>query len=134
MEEASVEVSRHPQSSSRDTLIPSGFESVAHPVFFRTIDFPRDSSPRSTRRQQETSSTTITTTINATPTAARNIDALDIEGNFGTGAGPDRGAGNNRSNDERSLREVPSVCPICLEKFERPVTLTSCLHTFCHTW
>ncbi|CAN0522847.1 unnamed protein product, partial [Ectocarpus sp. 8 AP-2014] len=33
----------------------------------------------------------------------------------------------------RGGREVHSVCPICLGKFEEPVTLTSCLHTFCHT-
>lgn len=31
-------------------------------------------------------------------------------------------------------REVDVVCNICLSRFEQPVTLTSCLHTFCHTW
>ncbi|CAM9775304.1 unnamed protein product [Scytosiphon promiscuus] len=134
MEEAPSEEVRPPQGSSRGTLIPSGFESVAHPVFFRIIDVPPDSSTPSRRRRREASSTTSTTTIGPTATAARNLDALETESDLGLGTGAaDRGAGSSKSKDGRGLREVPSVCPICLEKFEQPVTLTSCLHTFCHT-
>ena len=27
----------------------------------------------------------------------------------------------------------PGACPICLSRFERPVTLVGCCHSFCHT-
>jgi Zinc finger, C3HC4 type (RING finger) len=32
----------------------------------------------------------------------------------------------------KRVREVDTTCPICLSPFDDAVTLTSCLHTFCH--
>lgn len=130
-------VSSLSQHRSRNTLVPSGFECVAHPVFLRAENDLAIASAASAaaaaaateRRDRAASDRTPTTTIGPTASAAAAWDA-DAE-NFGRGG--DLGAADSSSGD-RAGREVDSVCPICLGKFERPVTLTSCLHTFCHTW
>lgn len=170
------------------TLVPSGFECVAHPVFFRTeplITSPaasavgvdrfaaRDTAtsnarqrrrPQSRRFQPERTSTSPSITSFEAP-----WDRDDVGEHLAT-LGSDGIARNNRrrsSNDllegrsqrehqdrdtageiaddgraatldvaesSRYEREVDVICPICLGKFEEPVTLTTCLHTFCHTW
>ncbi|CBN79874.1 hypothetical protein Esi_0538_0001 [Ectocarpus siliculosus] len=72
-----------------------------------------------------------TTTIDPTAASAWDVEALE----GGDESGRDTDAPSNASiSSGRGGREVHSVCPICLGKFEEPVTLTSCLHTFCHTW
>lgn len=115
----------------RNTLVPSGFECVAHPVFFRISELatpsaaPTAASATAERRRLDATSTP-TTTINQTAAAAWDVETLGKGGNFGVD--------DLRAAERGDEREVDSVCPICLGKFERPVTLTSCLHSFCHTW
>ncbi|CAM9582808.1 unnamed protein product [Ectocarpus fasciculatus] len=116
----------------RDTLVPCGFECVAHPIFFRNdnVSDYAAPAPTSTAATAAASAMHTTTTIDPTAAAAWDVEAL--------GGGDDPGVdtdapGNARISSGRDGREVHSVCPICLGKFEEPVTLTSCLHTFCHT-
>lgn len=128
----------------RGSLVPSGFECVAHPVFFRISELTPSSAASSvaaaslpgTRRLDTTSRPT--TTISQTAAAAWDIEALGKGGNGGADAlaaaegSISRGVGGSGRREEK--REVDALCPICLSKFERPVTLTSCRHSFCHTW
>ncbi|CAN0229371.1 unnamed protein product [Pylaiella littoralis] len=131
-----------PQRRSRNTLVPSGFECVAHPVFLRadtdlalaSVASAASAAASAERRHHAVASDrTPTTTI--CPSAAAAVAWDDAET---LGSGGDSGAAENAlkgspDGGDRAVREVDSVCPICLGKFERPVTLTSCLHTFCHT-
>lgn len=127
----------------RNTLVPSGFECVAHPVFFRVSELhtpastaapPTAASAAAERRRLDTTSTP-TTTISQTAAVAWEVEALGKGGNFGADDLRGTAAGKGDGGIERGeAREVDAVCPICLGKFERPVTLTSCLHSFCHTW
>ncbi|CAN0567013.1 unnamed protein product, partial [Ectocarpus sp. 12 AP-2014] len=117
----------------RDTLVPSGFECVAHPVFFRN-DVSAGSSNYAALLPTSTKAATLamrsTTTIDPTAAAAWDVEALEGEDDSGRDIDA---PGNASISSGRGGREVHSVCPICLGKFEEPVTLTSCLHTFCHT-
>ncbi|CAB1116234.1 unnamed protein product [Ectocarpus sp. CCAP 1310/34] len=116
----------------RDTLVPSGFECVAHPVFFRNdvSDGSSDYAAPPTSNTAARSAMNSTTTIDPTAAAAWDVEALE----GGDDSGRDTDAPGNASIiSGRGGREVHSVCPICLGRFEEPVTLTSCLHTFCHT-
>lgn len=123
----------------RNSLVPSGFECVAHPVFFRISELSTQSSAAPTaasataERRRLDATSTPTTTISQTAAAAWDVEALGKGGSLG--ASDLRGAaGGIRGGAQGGEREVDAVCPICLGKFERPVTLTSCLHSFCHTW
>jgi len=113
----------------RRSLVPSGFECVAHPVFLRA-DLSRSlAATTATTAAASTGSRGNTiTTISQTAAAAWDVETLgkgDGDHDFGARKGRGAAAGD---------REVDPVCPICLGKFERAVTLTSCLHSFCHTW
>ena len=132
------------QRQQGNTLVPSGFECVAHPVFFRfnelhtpasAAPLPDAASAAAERRRLDATST-LTTTIGQTAAAAWNVETLGKGGGLGAddlraAAEGSKGVGGVERGEER---EVDAVCPICLGKFERPVTLTSCLHSFCHTW
>lgn len=130
------------QGQERTTLVPSGFECVAHPVFFRVSELfspPAPGRPTSNNaasataeRRRLDATTSPTTTISQTAAAAWDVEALGKGGNFGSDAL--RGGEGSGVGGIGKEREVDAVCPICLGKFERPVTLTSCLHSFCHTW
>lgn len=144
------------------TLVPRGFECVAHPVFFRYGDDDEDTVTRATRergprrrtndesasrlraaasttsapvRASVASVTTSSTRRNHPDIAALSTledDGLDDEGstiNSKNRVNP--GSGGHNSSGQR---EMDVVCPICLERRQMPVTLTSCLHTFCHSW
>lgn len=174
-------------SRRRHTLVPSGFECIAHPVFFRSEPFAPPPSPAAlsanalrraarapatsrlgNRSSRGATSTAIRATVSAWNEEDGLIAALGTEGlqgrsgcdaeggghtnwgdddiGFGSGLGDDSSGGSvvgaggaaARGDGGRggsgSGREVDVECPICLGRFERQVTLTSCLHTFCHTW
>eukprot|EP00904_Undaria_pinnatifida_P007293 jgi/Undpi1/3694/HiC_scaffold_16.g07064.m1 len=160
-------------SRRRHTLVPSGFESIAHPVFFRYDPFPPPppapaASPgtNALRRAARASATprlgegppvgrgptSTSTRIGASVSTWTEEDGgalisaalgTGLEGRSDSDAGGDGhksggggGGGGARGKEGRggSGREVDVECPICLGRFERQVTLTSCLHTFCHTW
>lgn len=178
-----------PTSRRRHTLVPSGFECVAHPVFFRAelLSPPPSPSPaalsaNALRRAARTPSTprlgdrpgggATSTAVRASVSAWSEkddgglIEALGTEelkgrsdcaagegkyssgGDGASGAGSGLGDGSSggcgagsvtvrgkgRDEESGSGREVDVECPICLGRFERQVTLTSCLHTFCYTW
>ncbi|CAN0097514.1 unnamed protein product, partial [Laminaria digitata] len=120
-------------SRQRHTLVPSGFECIAHPVFFRSEPFaPPPPSPAALR------GATSTTTIRASVSAWNEEDDGGLIAALGTeelegGSDCDAGGDGHASDGGGSGREVDVECPICLGRFERQVTLTSCLHTFCHT-
>eukprot|EP00752_Nemacystus_decipiens_P009329 g8337.t1 len=124
----------------RSTFVPSGFECVAHPVFFQLSAPPSSAAAPSAasataERRPLAATSTPTTTINQTTAAAWDVGNLGKGGSFGaddlrSAAEGSTGVGGSERGGER---EVDAVCPICLGKFERPVTLTSCLHSFCHT-
>lgn len=135
------------QRQQRNTLVPSGFECVAHPVFFRVSELSTPSSSSTAapppaasattaaaERRRRDASATPTTTISQAAAAAWDVETLGKGGNVGADdlrGAEGKGAGEVDRGEER---EVDAVCPICLGKFERPVTLTSCLHSFCHAW
>ncbi|CAM9834096.1 unnamed protein product [Choristocarpus tenellus] len=93
---------------SRSSLVPPGFECVAHPVFLKAEN------PHS-------------------PDISPTTWVAKVEGRVDdVGAREDGDEDSGGDCRERGMRELESNCPICLGRFVSPVTLCSCLHTYCY--
>lgn len=171
-------------AGARQIFVPSGFECVAHPVFFQAASTPPSAANAHEERRNQSliercyypqhqastrSSATNSGSGRAWDSSSRGRLRLEHQPRpqeFVTGSSlvkselfgdtRDGGTGIGDARDSRhdeavtggsaedrmglsgtgvaSGREVDRVCPICLGRFEDPVTLTSCLHSFCHTW
>lgn len=144
------------------TLVPRGFECVAHPVFFRYVNDDEDTITRATqergprRRTNDESASHLTEAASTNSSSVRasaasvitsstlrnhpDIAALSTLEDDGLNDEKNTTNSKNRVNPgngghhSSGQRELDVVCPICLERRQMPVTLTSCLHTFCYSW
>lgn len=167
-QQQSFPLSGVPSSSSSSrwrsgSLVPSGFECVAHPVFFRTGPSSGGGGSGGDRgggmmgRAPTASSATNTASLSShdheddaglalalsTDLVGNNITTSSNDNSDGIAGGGESkkadgvsegGSAIARTASAGGERDVDVVCPICLDRFDQPVTLTSCLHTFCHTW
>lgn len=148
-------------TAPRRTLVPRGFECVAHPVFLRYSNDDDDTVIRATRergprrRTHDGSASHLTVAASTTASVRTSVasvttsssrrnhpdiaslsaledDGLDDRSNkINSNNRADPGSGGHHPSGQR---ELDVVCPICLERRQMPVTLTSCLHTFCYSW
>lgn len=157
--EASTTTRRARERRQLYSLVPQGFEAVAHPVFFssnlaqwyglRTAEHEDSSGaeqvapsgPAGGARQ------VLQEDLVATESFVSLTDEGDGDVQDGERDGRSGGAGTNGAviqcspNDAAAVadskswgREVDVTCPICLSRLGRALTLTSCHHTFCHVW
>lgn len=171
-QQQSFPLSSVPSSSSSrwrsGSLVPSGFECVAHPVFFRTGSSSGGGGGGGGGSGGDGGGGMMgraTIAPSATNTTVVSLSSHDHEDDAGLALAlsADLAGNNSSSNDNSDIingsgeskktgdvseggsaivrtaaaggeRDVDVVCPICLDRFDQPVTLTSCLHTFCHTW
>lgn len=140
------------------SLVPQGFEAVAHPVFFssdlaqwygsRTAEHEDSSgveqvAPSGPARgaRQVLQEDLVATESFVSLTDESNGNVKDGERNSRSGGAGTIGAAIQSSPHDAAVadskswgREVDVTCPICLSRLERALTLTSCHHTFCHVW
>lgn len=136
------------------TLVPRGFECVAHPVFFRseiaqwyarqadefrdeTTRQPFDTVGEGRGEQGQLQGDDITSGLvaNIADEALEDIEGADATRVLAIASDDAAAAHGTAAGLEKKGGRVPDLdCPICLSRFEQPVTLTTCLHTFCHMW
>lgn len=138
-----------------NTLVPRGFERVAHPVFFgshlstvgRSVewgDVRNDSDRVQQQRQAEAPNNDPSTTGSFVRASYEQSGGVRVKKREEGGGATEKiakpghdasTARNARVGGKKAVeRDVDSICPVCLLRLKEPVTLTSCLHTFCQEW
>lgn len=156
--EASTTTRRAREMRQLYSLVPQGFEAVAHPVFFSSdlarwyglrtaehenssgVEQATPSGPAGGARQVFQEDLVATESfVSLTDEDSGNVQHGERDGRSGS-AGTNGAAIQSSPHDAAVAdnkpwgREVDVTCPICLSRLERALTLTSCHHTFCHVW